>query len=135
MDDKRKRLIVDLIFGLLVAGAVILINANRGHAVTRLLCDGCFVAGVLLLGTGGLKFVRNEGMFDIFTYSIKTAFQIHYPLTKMNSPLEEKKEDYPTYKERKKEKRKSSADLLWAGLIFMALAAVFLAVYLLVPVQ
>ena len=136
MSERRKRFIADMVFGVLVAGAVIAINAGRGHAVTRLLCDGFFVAGVLLLGTGGLKFVRNEGMFDIFTYSIKSVFTIHYPFAKMKSPLEEKKaEDFPTYKERKREKRKSPADLLWAGLVFMALAAVSFAVYLLVPLQ
>ena len=133
MDEKRKRFLVDLVFGAVIAGAVIAINAGRGHAVLRLLCDGCFVAGVLLLGTGGLKFFRNEGMFDIFAYSIKSVFQIHYPFAKMNSPLEEKKrEDYATYKENKKKKRKSPADLLWAGLIYMALALVFVTVYALV---
>lgn len=136
MDEKRKRILVDLIFGAVIAGIIIAINASRGHSVTRLLCDGCFVAGVLLLGTGGLKFFRNEGMFDIFSYSIKSVFQVHYPFAKMNSPLEEKKsEGYAEYKERKREKRKSPADLLWAGLIFMALAAVFFVVYLLVPVK
>ena len=136
MDERRKRFLVDVIFGAVVAAAVIVINAGRGHAVTRMLCDGSFVAGVLLLGTGGLKFFRNEGMFDIFSYSIKSVFTIHYPFAKMNSPLEEKKkEDFAAYKERKKEKRKSPADLLWAGLLYMALAAVFFAVYLLVPVQ
>lgn len=135
MDEKRKRFLVDLIFGLVIAGAVVVINAGRGHAVTRLLCDGCFVAGVLLLGTGGLKFFRNEGMFDIFAYSIKSVFQVHYPFAKMHSHLEEKKpEGYAEYKERKREKRKSPGDLLWAGLVYMALAAVFFAVYLLVPV-
>ena len=126
MEEKRKRFLVDLVCGIVIAGVVIAINFGRGHGVLRLLCDGCFVAGVLLLGTGGLKFFRNEGMFDIFSYSIKSVFQIHYPFAKMNSPLEEKKkEDYATYKERKREKRKSPADLLWAGLIFMALAVVF----------
>ena len=135
MNEKRKRFLVDLIFGAVIAGVVIVINAGRGHAVTRLICDGCFVAGVLLLGTGGLKFFRNEGMFDIFAYSVKSVFQIHYPFAKMHSHLEEKKpEGFAAYKERKREARKPAGDLLWAGLVYMGLAAVFFAVYLLVPV-
>ncbi len=132
MDEKRKRFLVDLILGAVVAVAVMFITARRGFGIIHLLCDGCFVAAVLLLGTGGLKFVRNEGMFDIFSYSIKSVFDIHYPFAKMHSPLEEKrKEDFAAYKERKKEKRKPAADLLWAGLVYLALAAVFFVTYLL----
>ena len=133
MDEKRKRFIVDLIVGAVIAVLVIVFTAKRDYSVIHLLCDGCFVAAVLLLGTGGLKFLRNEGMFDIFAYSIKSVFQIHYPLTKMKSPLEDKKEGYAEYKDRKKAQRKPPHDLLWAGLVYLALAAVFFTAYMLVP--
>ena len=133
MDEKRKGFLISLIFGAVIAVIVILVTARRDFPVIHLLCDGCFVAGVLLLGTGGLKFFRNEGMFDIFAYSIKSVFQIHYPLAKMKSPLEDKKEGYAEYKERKKAQRKPARDLLWAGLVYLALATVFFAVYMLVP--
>ena len=133
MDEKRKRFLINLAFGAVITVVVMLITARRDFGFIHLLCDGCFVAAVLLLGTGGLKFVRNEGVFDIFSYSIKSVFDVHYPFSKMHSPLEEKrKEDYATYKERKKEQRKPAADLLWAGLVYLALAAVFFVVYLLV---
>jgi hypothetical protein len=62
---------------------------------------------------------------------MKTVFHLHFPFSKMNSPLEEREEDFVEYKERKKAQRKSSAVMLWAGLVYFVAAAVFLVIYLL----
>jgi len=133
MEDRRKAFIIDLVFGAVIVAFVAIVTAKRQHSLVHLLSDGCFTAAVLLLGTGGLKFVRNEGMFDIFSYSMKSVFTIHFPSSKMNSPLQEKKESFVDYKERKKQTRKPPHDLLWAGLVYFALTVVLIAVYLLVP--
>ena len=118
--------------GAVIATAVAILGWTRGHSVLRLLCDGCFVAAVVLLGSGGLKFARNQGTFDMMTYSLKSVFHLHYPFSKMNSPLEEREEDFVDYKERKRVTRKSSAELLWAGLFYLIAAVLFLVIYLLV---
>lgn len=97
----------------------------------RMLCDGCFVAAAMLLGSGGLKFARNQGTFDMMTYSMKSVFHLHFPFAKMNSPLEEREEDFVEYKERKRAKRKPASDLLWSGLIYLIASVVFLVLYLL----
>ena len=129
MNDKQKGILIHLCFGAVVAAVVIMLNWDRGYPFSQLFCDGCFVAGVLLLGFGGLKFVRNQGFFDMLTYSVTTTFQLHFPFSKMNSPLEERNEDFMDYKERKRESRKPAAELLWAGLIYLILAVIAYAVY------
>lgn len=126
MTNLKKGIIIYLVIGLAVVIGVIVLNWQYGYAWTHLLCDGFFVAAVVLLGFGGLKFTRNQGMFDMLTYSISSTFQIHYPFSKMDSPLQERQESFLDYKERKRAKRKSSAELLWAGLVYLVLALIFL---------
>lgn len=117
--------------GAVIATAVAILGWTRGHSLLRVLCDGCFVAAVMLLGSGGLKFARNQGTFDMMTYSLKSVFHLHYPFSKMNSPLEEREEDFMDYKERKRAARKPASELLWSGLAYLAASAVFLVIYLL----
>lgn len=131
MSEKRKGILIHICLGAVIAAAVAALGMSKGYPVLHRLCDGCFVAAVLLLGSGGLKFARNQGTFDIMTYSLKAAFHLHFPFSKMNSPLEEKEEDFADYKERKRAKRKSSAELLWAGLLYLAASVVFFVLYLL----
>lgn len=131
MSEKRKNILFSIFTGAVIAVAVSILGWTRGHSVPHMLCDGCFVAAVILLGMGGLKFARNQGMFDIMTYSLKAAFHMHFPFSKMNSPLEEREEEFADYKERKRAKRKSPADLLWAGLLYLVAAVVFFVIYLL----
>ena len=131
MSEKQKGILIHIGAGAVIAVAVAVLGWYRGHSALRMLCDGCFVAAVVLLGSGGLKFARNQGTFDMMTYSMKAVFHLHYPFSKMNSPLEEREEDFIDYKQRKQSKRKSSAELLWAGLGYLAAAVVFLVIYLL----
>ena len=113
MTDLKKGVLIYTVLGGLIAVGVIVLNAIRyDYVLTHLLCDGFFVAAVVLLGFGGLKFTRNQGVFDMFSYSISNVFTLHYPFTKMNSPFEERQESFVDYKERKRAKRKSAAELL-----------------------
>lgn len=132
MTETKKGILIHLGIGVVVAVGVIALNWQKGYLVTHLLCDGFFVAAVVLLGFGGLKFARNQGVFDMLTYSVSSMFQIHYPFTKMNSPLEERQESLIDYKERKRAKRKPATELLWSGLIYLVLAVVMLVADLLV---
>ena len=67
----------------------------------------------------------------MMAYGLKAAFHLHYPFSRMNSPLEEKEEDFVAYQERKRSERKSSAELLWAGLAYMIATVIFLVIDLL----
>lgn len=131
MSKKQKDILLYSGVGAVIAVAAAILGYLRGDSVLRFLCDGCFVAAVLLLGSGGLKFARNQGTFDMMAYSLKTVFHLHYPFSKMNSPLEEREEDFVHYTERKRSQRKPAAELLWAGLIYLVASVVFLVIYFL----
>lgn len=72
--------------------------------------------------------MRNQGLFDIMSYGIKTVFNIHWPWIAPRSK-EEGKEAFHEYRLRKREIRKSPAGILLAGAVYLALAFVMLAVY------
>lgn len=131
MTNLKKGIIIHLCIGAAIVIGVIVLNWQYEYLWSHLLCDGFFVAAVVLLGFGGLKFTRNQGVFDMLMYSVSSTFQIHYPFTKMDSPLQERQETFLDYKERKRAKRKSAAELLWAGLVYLVLALIFLVVDLL----
>ena len=126
MSDRIKILIATLVIGLIIAVAVIAVNWNLDQPFVQRLCDGTFVAGVLLLGMGGLKHVRNQGFFDIASYGISYAFRAAIPAM---GPMDDK--DFASYKERKKEERKPAGEMILAGCIYMALAGILLVIYFL----
>ena len=126
MDNRKKNLIVCLVVGLMIAGLVISLNWSQDQPIVQRLCDGAFVAGALLLGTGGLKFVRNQGFFDMAAYGI--AYSLHTAIPMMG-PLEDK--DLIAYKERKKEERKPARELVLAGCVYLVLAGILLGIYML----
>ena len=129
--EQRKSFIVWLILGLGVTAGIVALNWHQDYTWPHMLCDGFFTTAVLYLGMGGLKFVRNQGVFDMMSYSISSVFQIHYPFSKMDSPLNARQEDFVDYKERKKAKRTGAGDLLWAGLVYVILSGIMLVVYFL----
>ena len=121
MTEKRKKILIDLMVGLVAAVAVFFFRQDRGFPLIHLLCDCCFTAGVLLLGMGGLKAARNAGTFDIAIYGIDSALRVTLPWIMK----EKKDEDFVAYKERKVEERKPATEMLIAGAIYMALALIF----------
>lgn len=129
MDEKRKSVLVCLIIGAVICALVVAINWRLEQHILRRLSDCTFVSAVLLLGSGGLKFARNQGTFDIMSYGLKSALEIHFPFSKMDKPLSARQESFADYKERKRQKRKGASDLLWAGLVYLVLAIVFTVLY------
>ena len=125
MTETRKRILVNLVFGLMIAVMVIVWRWDPEVNLLHQLCNGFFVPGVLLLGSGGLKVARNAGTFDMMVYGMDSALRITLPWI-----MKEKKDaDFVAYKERKQEERKPAKDLLIAGAIHMALAMILLVLY------
>ena len=86
------------------------------------LSDGCFVAGLMLTGVGVLVWVSSTGFFDIFSYAMRSLLVLFTPL---RSP--EKHERFIDYKTRRAEKRRPAQwFLLIVGVVYLALAAVFM---------
>ena len=132
MSETRKKVLIDLISGLLIVAFLVYINRNEGFSIVHLLHNGTFAAGVLLLGLGGLKQMRNKGIFDVIGYGFGTAMHNFLPWTRSEqNRLEGREERFEDYQERKQAERKAAADLLISGGIYMALSVALLVIYLL----
>lgn len=110
--------------GAAIAAAVCALNVGRGYGWSRSVCDGLFVASVMLLGTGGIRAVGSRGAFDVAGYGLRSALELAFPILKR-----EEKEDIHQYRERKEAQRKSPAGLLLAGGAYFLLSLAALAVY------
>jgi len=122
----KKKFFANLITGFVIAIAVCFIGWASERSLIHKLCDGCFVAAVVLLGVGGLKFARNAGTFDIMAYGLSSALHMMLPWLQG----EKKDADFAAYKERVRETRKPARDLLLPGVIYLGLAMVFLFIYM-----
>ena len=123
-------MLISLGIGLII-GVLILVIGGIPETGTeefwKKLCDAFTVPGVLLTGAGLLSLVSDLGTFNGISYPVRKA------LSQIRS--EEKRAEMPrTYYEyvsvRQENGRRKSRSVLWAGLFFLALAGVFLAVYL-----
>lgn len=121
----KKKVIINLVVGLVMAVVVFFLNWETDRTLFHRLCDSCFVAGVMLMGVGGLKWARNAGAFDMMSYGLSSALDMTFPWIKR----EHKDADFVAYKERKQEERKPASDLLIAGAVYLALAVIFLILY------
>ena len=132
MTDHKTRLIAGLVSGLVLAAGTAalrgLFTAPEAAERVRCLCDGFFVAAVLLGGLGGLTWVRNQGVFDSAVYSVKTAFSVRW---RMFGDYRESREEY---QDRKAKGRGPAGPLLLAGGVYLLVSVALLAGYLaLVP--
>lgn len=124
MNEKYKAFLVNLASGAVVAALVYWLNTGRGYPLLHSLCDGFFVAAVMLLGVGGLKFVRNKGVFDVAGFGFSSAVKLAFPFLGDN-----KEEDIHGYRERKAQERKGAGGLLAAGVVYMVLSVLTLCLY------
>ena len=124
MSDRIRELLIHLAAGAAVTAAVFALNLSREYGALRSLCDGLFVAAVLLLGAGGIKAARNKGTFDVAGFGLRYVVDMTIPAFRR-----EEKEDLQQYRERKALERKSSAGLLLAGGAYLAMSAIALVVY------
>lgn len=129
MKERTKGILVTLVVGAGIAAAVMALNWSRDVGFLQKLCDGLFVAAVMLLGSGGLKFFRNQGVFDMMSFGIAQTYYTMFPSAKMNLPEERQKEDLYEYQQRKRKERKSPAELLIAGAVFLALSLIAFGLY------
>ena len=126
---KYKKSLIWLAVGLAVTAGVIVLELPQGRGWVHMLCDGFLMAAVALLALGCLKFVRNQGLFDLFGYAFSNVFR-RRDRDEMGLPLTGEKETFAQYEARKKASRKGAGDLLWPGCVYLILSGVMMVVYL-----
>lgn len=134
MTPNRSRLI-EYIVAFVLGGAISLISFAvlglfRGEVpitdVFKILSDGFVIAGVLLLGIGGLTWIANCGTFHMFGYAARTVFSKFIPMGKNATP----KMTYYEYKESKKDRKKRFGYLLLSGVFYLSLGVFMVVGYL-----
>lgn len=129
MKTTRKDLVLSMVIGLAIASLVVVVSAERGFSLIHRLSDGCFSAGVLLCGIGGIFFCANKGAFNLLGYSASLAGKVITGWGK--DPGEGGRDAYYNYCVRQAEKEpKPFAHLLIGGAVYLAAATVFLVIYL-----
>lgn len=119
------RWLICLVVALLICVAVILYEMeNTQWELVRMLCDGCFVSGILLTGFGLLAWIASFHGFAALGYA-------WYLLTRAMSPSKARFEERLSYLEyvQTHSKKKSSKCVLVTGVVFLALSLVFLWFY------
>ena len=135
MSIRSKDLIMDYAVGLMIVAFVYISNQTIAEAeqwdIFHMLCNGCFSAGMLLLGAGTILFCANKGAFTLFGYSFKFGINLILPMG--NNPWrgDRDRETYYDYCQRQAEKpKKPVAPILIAGGTYMLLCVVFLLLHL-----
>jgi len=127
MGDTQKKILMDLIIGLAIAlaGVVLLdvLNAQTLRDVFRLLSDCFFLAAALLLATSGLTWAKNGGAWDGLGFTFKTLF------ARMMPDYDSRRVTFAQYKEKREEKSASPIPALVAGAVYLVLAIVFLVLF------
>jgi hypothetical protein len=131
MKEKLKAMLPDLGIGCAAMMLSVFLNRNLGYSLPHLLCDGFFVAAVVLLGSGGLAFCSAKGGLDMLGYGVSSLFNMFLHAGRKDA----REEDYYTYVQRKAENRKPYAHTLMAGLCYLVLAVIFLVIYQMMPVS
>lgn len=65
--------------GAVISAAVCALNVSRDYGWSRSVCDGLFVASVMLLGTGAIRAASNQGAFDVAGYGLHTVLEMTMP--------------------------------------------------------
>lgn len=91
----------------------------------RLLCDAFTIPGLLMILSGALVWVSNEGAFHGVSYCVRLAVFALIPGRRKDGY-----EKFSDYVERKSQKRIGGYSFLfWSGLMTMGLALVFFMLY------
>lgn len=122
-----KSFFISFFVGALLCALVIFLNRDQGYGVLRQLCDGCFVAAVLLLCVGIFRAVINQGAFDVMGYGVQSVFHLHVPGASIGNARDQ--ETMESYRARKAKKRKSPLGQLLAGLVWLAASVVLLILF------
>ena len=129
MKPATRRYLVSLAAGLALAASLFLGRGGLAAAddieAYRLLCDAAFVPAAALISLGLIVFVADDGLFDIFGYTIMRATAVFHS----REAREAMPKTYYDYHVMKHTRKADARFLLAAGATWLALAFVFLLLY------
>ena len=129
MKPATRRYLLSLAAGLALGVALFLgrggLTAESDVEAYHLLCDAAFIPAAILLSLGLLIFVADDGVFDIFGYTIMRATVIFH----RREDREALPKTYYDYHCMKHARKADSRFLLASGATCLALAFVFLIMY------
>ena len=99
-------------------------TAENAAGMVHAICDGLFVAAVLLLGGGGLGYASNQGIFDVLRYGTSLAINVMRP-----GKFVKKYGSYVDYKEHRKSKKIEWVHIVLVGCGYLVAAFIALGVY------
>ena len=118
---------VGLVLGIAVFAMQGGFSAKDAEGFWHAMCDAAAVPGLLMTCIGLLSVVSGQGAFDALGFSTRKALGQILSEERRNAMPK----TYYDYVTRKREKQKKKPHtVLYAGLVYLALAAVSLAVYL-----
>lgn len=132
MSINRKDLIVSAVCGLMFVLFVFYGSADQDFTIVHRLCNGCFVAGMMMGGAGVILYCASKGAFDLFGYSAREGLNLIMPIFGSN-PLtaEGKRESYYDYCMRKREEpKKPIGHLLIVGGGYLVISGILLIIHM-----
>ena len=126
---------ITFLCGALVVLAVIsargIFDETEPARIYRLLCDGCFLAAVLLIGFGLMTLVSKEGTFDMAAYAITCLASLFTVRKNGDKDGEEnKRATYYDFKMARKERKRTTMwFLVFVGLFYLAASGGFILLF------
>ena len=115
---------IGLAFSALIIFSKDIFNQESTTEVMKILCDGFFVPGVVILGFGLLVVASNGGTFDMIVYGTKKFFDLF-----RRNAYKRVNETFYEYKKAKSDKKIEFLYMIITGLVFIAISIIFLVLY------
>lgn len=125
---KALKYIIAAAIGIAVALIIMFTRNITGQDTVKqvftILSDAFFVPGICLVGVGFIVWASNGGVFDMLAFGFLSLFDV------LRKDISKRKyKDYYEYRQAKKGEKRGFGFMLLVGLAFIAVAAVFTAVY------
>ncbi len=119
---EKKEIIITISIAISLSFIFLLIQnifkLEKSRDILICIINSLFTTGIVIVGFGLLVFVNNEGIFNIFVYGIKSAFNV----MRFNHEKQKTKETYQEYCQ--KRKKNKFGYIIIIGLIFILISIV-----------